>query len=156
MSGWLPSGADRALRASALLTLALMVGSTSACGSSTTPRSDLGFSVAIIYGTVTTQAGAVVPGATIRGQVWPPSSCGSGIRTGGGQPDIVQTDDAGHYRQKLSATDVRQYCVTVNVQPPAGLAVDSATVSGTEVDFKDSRDVPYDSARVDVVLPSAP
>ena len=68
----------------------------------------------------------------------------------------MQTNDIGYYRQKLRAADVRQYCVTVDVQPPAGSAVDSTTVSETPVDFKDSRDVPYDSVRVDIVLSQRP
>lgn len=135
--------------------LAVVFSGVLACGSST-PPSELGSSAAIIYGRVTTEGGAAVAGATVRGQAWSQSSCGSGIPTGGGQPDIVQTDDTGYYRQKLRSPVVDRYCVTVAVQPPSGLAVDSATVSGMLLEFKDSRDVPYDSVRVDAVLAPSP
>ena len=135
--------------------LAILMCGALACASST-PPSELGSSAATIYGRVTTEGGAAVAGATVRGQAWSQSSCGSGIPTGAGQPDIVQTDDTGYYRQKLRAAIVDRYCITVDIQPPSGLAVDSATVSGMLLDFKDSRDVPYDSVRVDAVLAPSP
>jgi len=155
MSRLIPTEFALALKNALWPVLPVIVAAAWSCGASTT-RSELGSSSAIVYGSVTTDAGAPVAGATIRGQVWREGSCGSGSPTGSGQPDIVQTNDIGYYRQKLRAADVRQYCVTVDVQPPAGAAVDSTTVSETPVDFKDSRDVPYDSVRVDIVLSQRP
>ncbi|HEX6535789.1 MAG TPA: hypothetical protein VF041_14420 [Gemmatimonadaceae bacterium] len=45
-----------------------------------------------------------------------------------------------------------RYCVSVSVLPPAESGLDSATASGA-VQFKDMRDVPYDSVRLDLRLP---
>lgn len=145
----------RVIRAGSTCVLTVtIVASALDCAGSPTRSSDLGVSLAIVYGTVTGQGGDPVAGATIRGIVFH-QPCASGAVSGGGQPDIVETDSAGRYRQRLAAAVVSQFCIVVSAKPPAGVGLDSTSVSGTLLQFKESHDVPYDSARVDVVLPAS-
>lgn len=122
-----------------------------ACGGSTPTSRDLNASAAIVYGRVTTAGGAAVGGATVRAKA-DDGLCGSGVWSGSGSPDVVTTNSTGAYRQRIVGFSRARYCVSVSALPPAGSGLDSATASD-EVQFKDLRDIPYDSVRVDLRLP---
>ena len=135
----------------ALLTAALV--SALACGSGTTGVQPSVYT-AFVYGTIKTSQGAPVVGARIQSEAFVPT-CASGTRVGAGSPTIAVTDDAGHFRHRvISERPVATQCVLVSVTAPGSTTITASGVADP-VTFKLQSDasLPYDSARVDIVLP---
>jgi hypothetical protein len=70
-------------------------------------------------------------------------------------PMKTVTNQAGTYDLRLETDGGPEFdaCLVVEINPPAGSALQATTISGTEVHFTTALpDAPLDSARVDIVL----
>jgi hypothetical protein len=116
-----------------------------ACSSPT--RIDLGFSTAIVHGVVTTTTAVPVANAdvTVSSYFTPCPSNATGVDA------TTRTNSGGIYRLTVATPTVPAVrCVAVTVTQSGGA---QKTVTGAQVRFKQEGDTPYDSVRVDVILP---
>src|SRR5690242_7671435 len=105
--------------------------------------------VAVVYGRVTTTTGTAMPDLSvlIRASV---RTCSDTVLAG----EAARTGAGGFYRSLVkSFGPADTYCVTVTVPPPPRSSLDSTKVGGSLVRFVDIATSPYDSVRVDIVLP---
>jgi hypothetical protein len=106
-----------------------------------------------VYGRVTTPAGAPVQGA----RIFVVGDVNGRCPAAGGEyldlpADQALTDASGSYRASARVfLDVSSGCVHLDVMPPPGSALGSASVSGGPVRYGWP---PVDSVRVDVQLPA--
>jgi hypothetical protein len=123
-----------------------LLAAASACSS---PNSiPFALTVAVVYGVVSTTSGSPVANANVAAsQYFPPCPADA---TGLGNA-TTRTDSKGAYRLEIrTPTAPRTMCIAVTVTPASGTA---KTVTGAQAQFKPSGSTPYDSVRVDVILP---
>lgn len=123
-----------------------IISSVIACRSTNPP--DLSYTRSVVYGTVLTPQGAPAPNVAValRGYM---GTCPA-LATGVGNT-MTRTNSDGTYRAEVSTpTAPVTQCIAVTANPSGS---NPATVAGATVRFKPEGEMPYDSARVDVVLP---
>lgn len=123
-----------------------IISSVIACRSANAP--DLSYTRAVVYGTVLTPQGARASNVAVavRGYL---GACPA-LATGVGNA-VARTNSDGAYRAEISTpTAPATQCIAVTANPSGN---NPATVAGATVRFKPEGETPYDSARVDVVLP---
>lgn len=108
---------------------------------------DLSFSTAIVHGVVSTSAGAAVADANVSVSSYL-AACPSNAM---GVDATTKTNSDGSYWLTAATPTVPAVrCVAITVTQAGG---GQKTVTGAQVRFKQEGDTPYDSVRVDVILP---
>ena len=137
-----------------LILVAVIVG---ACRSSTQPQGcDICVTGAIVYGSVTTSAGAPVAGARVAVDLHS-SSCA--VSSAALEAGATLSDATGSYRLvAISPYSPAVQCAIVTVTPPAGVGASVTADSSHSVRLQDTypTTVPLDSVRVDIVLRPLP
>ena len=131
----------------ALLTCAFLLGVVGACDDGTTPP--FGSFDAVVFGAVKTMEAVPLSGAVVRVRLYRDSL---DARPSNFSP--VRSDETGIFtRQVAFPTDpsVAGLDIEVEAPPGSGLADTTFTVEPVELEFR--TDPPFDSLRVDVVLP---
>jgi len=135
---------------SVVLVCALLLGVVGACDNRTTTPT--GYFQARIYGTVETPVGKSVPSARLTVQPYR-IQC----ENRRSYPFVVQSDGNGQYSNAVTADTQESFsCLRVEAEAPpeSNLADTTFTVEPVELELRENP--PYDSLRVDVVLPPAP
>lgn len=106
---------------------------------------------AVVYGTVSTAAGAPAVGARVFALARYPNCASDPV----GGSDVVSTDPAGHYRAEIRQISRRApMCTEGVVLPGAAGVADTVRAPGPVLDFRiPRRAASLDSGRVDVRLP---
>lgn len=121
-----------------------LLAAAAACSSPNSVLADL--TAAVAYGVVSTTNGGPVVNANVAASAYP-LPCPAGAT---GLDGRTRTDSRGMYRLEITTpTAPTTMCISVTVTPPTGTA---KTVYG-QVQFKPRGSTPYDSVRVDVILP---
>lgn len=133
-----------------VLTCVFLLGVVGACDNGTTIPT--GFFQARVYGVIEAPAGA--PVSSVRLTVQPYRVQCENRRS---YPFVVQSDGDGQYSEAITADTPEPFsCLQVEAEAPpeSNLADTTFTVEPVELELRE--DPPFDSLRVDVVLPPAP
>lgn len=123
-----------------------------------TPQ-DVVFSLAVVYGNVTSADSVPVTGASVNAFILIPTRCNESADSSSSESAGVLTDPDGRYRMLVAWLNFKRIeeCLAVRARPPLGSNLAEATITGVRVEFRSESIVPpLDSVRVDLILPKRP
>lgn len=126
-----------------------------ACARPTSVPADAPLTWLVVYGMVRTGGGSIdapakgVADAHVRSAASDERKCDQHAHLGVGEPEVVRTDATGAFRQVVLATGFPA-CLHVEARSSDGLLTGSVMIVG--VKFRDRRQGPGDSTKVDLVL----
>jgi hypothetical protein len=128
-----------------------MAASCMACGSKN-PTTPINVYAAIVHGVVKSGANVPLGGVQIESETYR-GGCGVSQKIGGSSPVLATTDASGRFTQQIVTEDsASNQCLRVIARPQGGSPI-SVDATGLRLKLYADASLPYDSIRVDVMVP---